>query len=329
MMNNIKDIWIEQANASEKKVIRQKVKEVTGVNCFIGTISFSKAKIFSVEIPSEIKVHPNYLKRFSGVEVQVLLVVNNKRELAILLLEEELTDVFILFIEDIIKSLLPLKNSEEVLLIISNRINYWKKLFGKFSSDLLTPQQQRGLFGELFFIKKLLDNNTDIKKTIEAWQAPLATNQDFYFNRKAVEVKTSKSNSPTIKIANEFQLDITGLNQLYIAFFKLNEYPDDKNTLLKLIIEIRGLLNHTPSSLNEFNSKLEYMRVTSELEVEYDKTGYSVRSEKYYHITEKFPKITSSMINDAISKVSYEISPNGCNAFETTFDSVLKDLFHG
>jgi len=328
-MSRIKDIWIEQANTSEKKVIRQKVKEVTGVNCFIGTISFSKAKIFSVEIPSEVTVHPNYLRRFVGVEVQVLPIVNDKRELAIILLEEELTDVFILFIEDIIKSLLPLKDADEVLLIISNRINYWRKLFGKFSGDLLTPQQQRGLFGELFFIKKLLENNTDIKKTIEAWQAPTGTNQDFYFNRKAVEVKTSKSNSPSIKIANEFQLDITGLNQLYVAFFKLNEYPNDKNTLLKLIIEIRSLLTLTPDSLNEFNSKLEYMRVTPDFEAEYDKTGYSVRSEEYFHITEEFPKITSSMISDAISKVSYEISPNNCNTFESTFNSVLKDLFHG
>jgi hypothetical protein len=88
-------------------------------------------------------------------------------------------------------------------------------------------------------------------------------------------------------------------------------------------------LTPAPNLLNEFNSKLEYIGVTPELEEEYDKTSYSVRLEKYYHITEEFPKITSSMINDAISKVSYEISPNDCNAFETTSDSVLKDLFHG
>jgi len=325
-MNNVKAIWIEQANASEKKVIKQKVKEVTGVNCFIGTISFSKAKIFSVEMPSEVTIHPNYLKRFIGVEVQVLPIVNDKRELAIILLEEELTDIFILFIEDIIKSLLALKDSDQVLLTISNRINYWRKLFGKFSSDLLTPQQQRGLFGELFFIKKLLENNIDLKKTIEAWQAPTGTNQDFYFNRKAIEVKTSKSNNPSIKTANEFQLDITGLDQLYIAFFKLNEYPNDKNTLLKLILEIRSFLTPVPSSLNEFNSKLEYMGVTPEFEEEYDKTGYSVRSEKYYHITEEFPKIISSMISDAISKVSYEISLVDCNQYETSLDDIIKRI---
>jgi len=71
------------------------------------------------------------------------------------------------------------------------------------------------------------------------------------------------------------------------------------------------------------------MGITPELEEEYNKTGYSVRSKTYYHITEKFPKITSSMISDTISKVSYEISPNNCNAFEITFESILKDIFHG
>mgnify|MGYP000170613329 CR=1 FL=1 len=69
---------------------------------------------------------------------------------------KELTDIFIVFIEDIINSLLDINNSENALIIISKRINYWKKLFGKFSTNLLTPQQQRGLFGELYFLNKLL-----------------------------------------------------------------------------------------------------------------------------------------------------------------------------
>ena len=158
-MNSIKDIWDSQLNASKNKVIRERVIQVSGLICYIGTITFSNAKIFLLELDSNIDIHQNYLKRFIGVEVQIIPSSNNKKELAIILLDEELTDIFIVFIEDIINSLLDINNSEIALNIISKRINYWKKLFGKFSTNLLTPQQQRGLFGELYFLNKVLIEN--------------------------------------------------------------------------------------------------------------------------------------------------------------------------
>ncbi|WP_271783685.1 PD-(D/E)XK motif protein [Aquimarina algiphila] len=327
MSSSIKEIWRKQANSSKNKVVKERITELKNLNCSIGTITFSKAKIFTIEIEQSVDAHSNYLRRFVGVEVQILPLGKTRKELTIILLEEELTDIFVLFIEDIINSLLLVENSEQALLIVSRRINYWKKLFGKFSGNLLTPQQQRGLFGELFFLKHLLESNSNYLRILEAWQAPSGTNQDFYFSGKAVEVKTSKSNTPTIKIANEFQLDISGLKQLYIAFFKLNEYPDHENTLFNIIVEIRNYLNTNPELLKSFNSKLESLGIISEFEEEYDKTGYVVISEKYYRITAEFPKITSSLVNDAISKISYEISPNECKKFEINFENIVKELF--
>ena len=98
-MNSIKDIWESQLNASKNRVIKQRVIEIIGLNCFVGTITVSNAKIFILELDSNINVHQNYLKRFVGVEVQIIPSLNNKKELAIILLDEELTDIFIVFIE--------------------------------------------------------------------------------------------------------------------------------------------------------------------------------------------------------------------------------------
>jgi hypothetical protein len=276
-MNSIKDIWDSQLNASKNKVIRERVIQVSGLTCFIGTITFSNAKIFLLELDSNIDIHQNYLKRFIGVEVQIIPSPNNKKELVIILLVEELTDIFIVFIEDIINSLLDINDSENALIIISKRINYWKKLFGKFSTNLLTPQQQRGLFGELYFLNKLLIEKNN-KQVINAWKAPNGTNQDFYINAKTIEVKTTISNSQTIKISNEYQLDISGLDKLFIAFYKLYEFPEGI-TLLSLINDIRMLLNSEIDLLNIFNVKLINLGVLPELEDEYNEIGYSVRGE--------------------------------------------------
>lgn len=323
-MNSIKDIWESQLNASKNRVIKHRIIEIIGLNCFVGTITFSNAKIFLLELDSIINIHQNYLKRFVGVEVQIIPSSNNKKELAIILLDEELADIFVVFIEDIINSLLDVNDSEKAIIIISKRINYWKKLFGKFSRNILTPEQQRGLFGELYFLNKVFieTNNNQI---IYAWQAPNGTNQDFYTNSKAIEVKTSKSNSQSIKIANEYQLDISGLKKLFIAFYKLYEFQDG-TTLTNIINDIRLLLISDMDLVNVFNAKLIDLGVLPEAEDEYNEIGYSVRDEKYYDVTTKFPKITALMVNESISKISYDVDLGYCQNFETSFTEILNEV---
>jgi hypothetical protein len=323
-MNSIKDIWESQLNTSKNRVIKEPVTEITCLNCFIGTITFSNAKMFLLELDTNVSIHQNYLNRFIGVEVQIIPGLNDKKELAIILLDEELTDIFIVFIEDIINSLLNISNSEDAIIIISKRINYWKKLFGKFSRSLLTPQQQRGLFGELYFLNKVLIE-TNNRQIINAWKAPNGTNQDFYTNAKAVEVKTSKSNSQSIKIANEYQLDNSGLDKLFIAFYRLYELPEG-TTLLNLINDIRLLLNSNIELINTFNAKLIDLGILPEEEEEYNEIGYSLREEKYYDVTSEFPKLTALMVNESISKISYDIDLGYCLNFETSFAEILNEI---
>lgn len=325
-MNKLKKIWENQASSIKNEVIRERVENISGLNCYVGTISFSKAKIFLLELDASLPMHSNYLMRFVGVEIQVLPANKGTKELAIILLENELSDIFTFFIEDIINSLTSVSNQEDAILIISGKINYWKKLFSKFTGGLLTPQQQRGLFGELYFLKLMLDNLNNDEKVIRAWQAPTGANQDFCFDGNAIEIKTSKSNSPSIKISNEFQLDTTGLKNLYVAFYKLNEYPGNEYTLFSIISEIKTQLEPKQEVLIEFNLKLESLGISADNEAEYNTMTLSVRDEKYYLVTPDFPKITIETIDNAISKVSYEIAPNQCTAFEIPFNSIITEL---
>ena len=325
-MSKLKEIWENQASSIKNEVIRERVENIPGLNCYLGTISFSKAKIFLLELEASLPVHSNYLMRFVGVEIQVLPANKGTKELAIILLENELSDIFTFFIEDIINSLTCVSNQEDAILIISGKINYWKKLFSKFTGGLLTPQQQRGLFGELYFLKLMLDNLNNDEKVIRAWQAPTGANQDFYFDGNAIEIKTSKSNSPSIKISNEFQLDTTGLKNLYVAFYKLNEYPGNEYTLFSIISDIRSQLESKQEVLIEFNLKVESLGISPDNEAEYNTMTLSVRDEKYYFVTPDFPKIKTETIDNAISKVSYEIAPNQCTAFEIPFNSIITEL---
>ncbi len=327
MKNSINKIWESHLkDLSQSGIKKTRIDKITKLDCSIGTILRTKIRFFTISIDENITIQSNHLKRFAGVEIKVLPSENNTKELTIILIEDELIEIFIVFIEDIINSLVKIDNIDDALIIIPKRINYWQKLFSKYTNGLLSPQQQRGLYGELYFIKLLLEKIKDHSKVLNAWQAPMGSNQDFYFNRIAIEVKTSKSNSPTIKIANEFQLDIIGLNKLFIAFYKLIEFPNDENTLLKLINEIRTILKDKEELLFDFNQKLEYLGISSNMESEYNKIGYAIRKEYYYDVNDKFPKITSGLINEAISKVSYEITPNKCTDLEIDITDILKEI---
>ena len=326
-MSDIREIWKTQSVSHTRQVvIKEKIEEVTGLDCFVGTIGMSGAKVFILKLDNDIKVHQNYLKRFVGVEIQVLPAINHS-ELVIILLENDLSDIFSYFIEDIINDLIKIDNQNIALTKITSKINYWKRLFSKMTGGILTPQQQRGLYGELFFLNELLELTADRFYIINGWHGPLGANQDFFYNGIAVEVKTSKSNKPSIKISNEYQLDNSGLTDLYLLFYKLNEYQGGTETLFELINSIRQNLNS--ETLIQFNEKLENLGVNPETEEEYNNTSYSIAFEKTYLITEDFPKIVRNNLVEALSAVSYEIEPRLCADFETDISLIFNHITNG
>lgn len=326
-MSDIREIWKKQSFSNTTQVlIKEKIEEVSGLNCYVGTIGLSGAKVFIIELSNNIKVHHNYLKRFVGVEIQVLPAIDHS-ELVIILLENDLSDIFSYFIEDIINELISLNDQNIALLKISSKVNYWKRLFSKITGDILTPQQQRGLYGELFFLNELLEINADKYFIINGWHGPLGANQDFWYNGTAVEVKTSKSNNPLIKISNEYQLDTSGLNKLFLQFYKLNNYQGGTETLYNLVNNIRQVLSN--ETLIMFNEKLENLGINHEVEEEYNITSYTIGFERTYQITESFPKIVRNNLNDAVSGVSYEIEPKLCTEFEIDINQVFNLINNG
>lgn len=326
-MSKIRHIWHKQSLLGSSEVIyKEKIEEVANLCCYIGTIGISGAKVFILELDKEIKIHQNYLKRFVGVEIQVLPALNHS-ELVIILLENDLSDIFSYFIEDIVNELSKIDNQNEALLKISTKINYWKRLFSKVTGELLNSQQQSGLYGELYFLNELLEHKIDHSLVIDGWHGPFGANQDFWYNGIAVEVKTSKSNKPSIKISNEYQLDISGLNELYLIFYKINMYQGGTDTLFKIIAEIRKKLDY--ETLASFNEKVQSLGIYPELEEEYNSLSFSIIFEKQYKINEDFPKIIRKTLNDSISSVTYEIDPKHCTDFEIDIDIILTQIANG
>jgi hypothetical protein len=76
--------------------------------------------------------------------------------------------------------------------------NYW-------SISTLSKNFQLGLFGELHILEMLI-NKIGWEKAVNGWKGPDAGLHDFIFNKTLIEIKTTESDPPSIRIENPAQL---------------------------------------------------------------------------------------------------------------------------
>jgi hypothetical protein len=322
---NLKEVWSKQEATLQERVVRERVEAITGIDCFVGLVRPTGAKMFQFDLSPETTVHANYLKRFRGIAIEVIQLDATQKQFTIFLLEDALEDVFVLFVEDVINSLIAAKTDEEALSIIHARVNHWKDLFAKLSGDTLTPEQQRGLYGELLVLKTLL-SLPDKLSVLHAWQGPHGGNHDFVLNKVALEVKTTKAGSPSLGISNEMQLDPAGWKHLYVSLVVLSEVKGGADALSALIVEIRQLLSADLEALDLFAAKIRLAGIPDDLVEGYDTVGYHVRAIRHFHVKDGFPSIITTDIPDAVSEVRYQVDISGCLDFEIDETYILNSL---
>ena len=326
-MNNIKNIWINQELNSDSFTLREDFFVNKSFNCFVGRIGASNAKMFQIEIDIGTQIHKNYLKRFHGVEIRVLDSKKGKKDITIILSYNDLMDVFILFIEDLIRSLKTINDENNIPLILNEKVGYWGKLFAKIKGELLSKERQRGLYGELIFLNTLLNRSNDFVKTISSWTGPDGSNQDFSNGLTAVEVKSSKATKPTVNIASELQLDWTILDNLYLHVIHLDELNNGPETLKKMIEVIKQRVEKHPNLLRLFEEKLDLVGIPFGEEKHYNEVGFIIRSQRAYEVQNGFPVLINKTINnDAIHNVKYQIDLTALEPFETELESVISKM---
>ena len=328
-MNNIKNIWLSQETKSwgQKKIVLESIDNLDFLNCYIGYVPATETKIFQLEIGKKTILDPHYLKKFKGIEIQILPTEKDYNLFTIILLEKELTDIFILFIEDILDKLRKIDDSNTALKVINNRVQFWKRLFGKVSGEFLSIEQQRGLLGELIFLKKLLEITQDKLGTVNSWMGPHRANQDFAYNSNAVEIKTSIAGSPKVYISNEHQLDYHDWTKLILVIISLHRSSGSADTLASIIQEIILLLTDQ-KSLELFTSKLTLAGIPEEMILEYHDLKYSMREIYSFEVKEGFPLLIPSMLYDqSVFNVKYEIDIHQCKNFSINESEVYKIFY--
>lgn len=236
-------------------------------------------------------------------------------------------DIFTSLAEDLIRSVASIKEESQLAKALLNRLLQWEALFSKLSNQGLTPQAQRGLYGELCFLRFLLESETSFAEAVDSWTGPFAAIQDFQKGTKAVEVKASAGNNhQKIQISSNRQLDETGLESLYLFHISLDIRPNNENTLNALVDLIEKILAVDVSALYSFQKKLEaggYLKMQASF---YDATGYLVRAQNAYRIEGDFPRIKEQDTPEGVGDVKYSILASQCAPWTVILGDVIADF---
>lgn len=224
--------------------------------------------------------------------------------------EQRVNDIFASICANIVSSILEIESEREGVRLVIAQLRKWKDLFSKRRNQKLSTQEQQGLYGELFFLGKLL-HSINMGKATTSWVGPEMAPKDFQSDMWAVEVKTTSVTSPSgISINGELQLDESNLEHLFLYNLMVEVLEQDGQTLPEIIVAIRELLAGDYKAVEIFESKLLFSGYFDLDEEYYKERHYHIRKEQYFQVKDEFPRIKKDELRMGVSEVKYNISLN-------------------
>lgn len=274
------------------------------------------------------------ITNFSNLqEIQVDLFASpneaNKNILIFKLLNFEHKDIFAVLCEDMIANIADETNEKKIIREVLNRFEKWKSLFNKISLQGLKLEEQRGLFGELYFLRKFLQTNNDFLSVISTWTGTEKQIRDFQSGSWAVEVKTTHGNNhQKVHISSERQLDTTNLEVLFLYHISLEQQQNSGESLNDIVDSVTDILRADAIALNKFKSKIYEVGYFDLQRKLYETIGYHIRQDLFYKVENDFPRIEENDIRTGVGDVKYTIIISQCTPFQISetkvFDTVTK-----
>ena len=168
-----------------------------------------------------------------------------KKFLLILLLNKQHKETFSTLCEDLIFGVSKVTTEGTLVEKLLERLAKWQSLFEKVGKQGLSDEAQRGLYGEVFFLRFFFNNSSDANYCLKSWLGPEKSIQDFQDSNWAVEVKTTHGNNhQKIHIASERQLDDSIIDKIFLYHLSLDIRVGHGESLNSLIDEVSELLNN-------------------------------------------------------------------------------------
>jgi hypothetical protein len=321
-MVNIKALWEAQKPTGDI-IIKSRIEGIPKLNCYAATNHITGQHLYIMSVSKNAKIPELKNYHFKGVEI-FLIEAEDFYELNIYLLDNDLKDIFSLFIQNVLEDITESVTENEAIIKTLNVISKWKKLFDRINFNGLTSEQQKGLIGELLFFNYLLKNNKTAASILQAWTGADFEDKDFTFGSVGVEIKLTSSKHPKIKITSERQLDTETLSALFLILYTTEEVKENGFSLNSLVEQI---LQNIPTDSERifFHEKLLLLGYREDDRESYNKM-YSLKKTFGFTVVTDFPKIVKRHLPLGIYNTSYSIELSALESYILEIEQILQQI---
>ncbi len=194
------------------------------------------------------------------------------------------------------------------------RIERWQRFLDRNAPDGLGQEAQRGLFGEIWFLKSYLIPVVGAQEAVGAWKGPNRIPHDFQLPAASVEVKTTVAKQHIkLEITSDRQLDDSHVPLLALFHLSLDAGTTGVS-LSELIGEVRGLLGvqAVRESFEDLLIESGYLDVHADL---YNEPHYHVRASHLFHVRQGFPRLIERDLPPGVGDLRYTVMLASCMDF--------------
>jgi len=249
-------------------------------------------------IESNAEIHSPLTVQFKGVQVSIRELAvsggSQKEYIDLLCREPSGYHIFNSIGGEITQKIAEIGEDSDSIGIITAILAKWKQFWGSFPQDILTVEEQVGLFGELFFLRYWLLPRYG-KQVVLAWEGPNGERHDFILGDRSYEVKTSTSSRGHVhRINGVDQLEELPVGCLYFSSFWIRQNEHAEYSLISLIESCRKYLEPDIEIYSAFNLLLSRSGYSEIQRAEYEKRKYETLESALFLVDDQFPKITRS-----------------------------------
>jgi Putative PD-(D/E)XK family member, (DUF4420) len=331
METKIEKIWLglESDTSSHSGLLFKRYSAEILPDIFIALKAIEKLRCIAFRISAVFPFDETQWNRLKDIKIESLTdeKYKSKKFLLILLLNKQHKDIFSTVCEDLIFGVSQVSTEQTLVEKLLERLAKWQSLFEKVGKQGLSGELQRGLYGEIYFLRFLLSNTSDKNHCLKSWLGPEKSIQDFQYSNWAVEVKTTHGNNhQKIHITSERQLDDSIIEKIFLFHLSLDVRVGNGESLNILIDEVSEILNDNTIASNLFRLKLlesGYYDIHKPL---YDERGYSIRQENLYRVSGNFPRITENQIPIGVGDVRYSIVLSESEEWRINHETLLENI---
>lgn len=330
-MTKIENIWVglESEVSNHSGLLYKRYSAEALPDVFIALKAPEKLRCIAFRISAAFPFDESQWNKLKDIKIETLPDERDKSKkfLLILLLNKQHKDIFSTLCEDLIFGVSDVSTEQTLVEKLLERLAKWQSLFEKVGKQGLSDEAQRGLYGEIYFLRFFLTNNSNKNYCVKSWLGPEKSIQDFQYSNWAVEVKTTHGNNhQKIHITSERQLDDSIIEKIFLFHLSLDVRVGNGESLNIIIDEVSELLNDNTMASNLFKLKLlesGYYDIHKPL---YDERGYTIRQENIYRVTGNFPRITENQIPIGVGDVRYSIVLSESEEWRINHQTLLGEI---